>query len=299
MPIGEKMKKLNFLFVLFLLFSFCFILNSSAPAQEEVMTNNEIISLANAGLNNPIIVNKIRTSKSNFDTSTDALIKLKKVGIGDEIINAMLEAKSGKSFAMLTASSPASGSRDPNDPMSPHDFGIYLYEEKNGEMKMTQLAPNVSAQNRIGGKFTAAITPFGLGKVKLKANLYGTAAKLQLNSTKPVFYFYLDSKTGGLNTSSGIPSTTNEFVMVRFHIRSDNREITISKRNAYGVKGGLSDEYVIPFTSEELGNGVFKVTPNIDLKNGEYGFYLINSGSSNTSTAVGAKFFDFGIKLTP
>lgn len=292
------MKKFNFLFVCVLLLSFFLITSSNAFAQEEVMTNDEVISLATAGLNSSVIVNKIRTSKSNFDMSTDALIKLKKAGINDEIVNAMLEAKSGKSVATASTNSSASAG-NPNDPMSPHDFGIYLYEERNGERKMTRLVPNVSSQNRTGGGFTAAITPFGLGKVKTKANLPGTAASLQLKDPRPVFYFYLDAKSGGLNTSSGIPSTTNEFTMVRFNVRSDNREVTISKQNAYGGKGGLSDEYVVPFTSENLGNGIFKVTPSADLKNGEYGFYLINSGGSNASAAVGAKFFDFGVKLTP
>jgi hypothetical protein len=291
-------KKFNFLFVFVLLLSFFLITGSNAFAQEEVMTNDEVISLATAGLNSSVIVNKIRTSKSKFDMSTDALIKLKKAGINDEIVNAMLEAKSGKTMTVASTGSGVSAG-NPNDPMSPHDFGIYLYEERNGERKMTQLVPNVSAQNRTGGGFTAAITPFGLGKMKTKANLPGTTASLQLKDPRPVFYFYLDTKSGGLNTSSGIPSTTNEFTMVRFNVRSDNREITISKQNAYGAKGGLSDEYVIPFTTETLGNGIFKVTPSADLKNGEYGFYLINSGGSNASAAVGAKFFDFGIRLTP
>lgn len=294
------MKKLNLLFVSLMMVSIFLINSSNSFSQEDVLTNDEVISLAKAGLNSSIIVNKIRTSKSNFDMSTDALIKLKQAGVSDEIVNAMLEAKAGKSITTApTTTVAAGGNADPNDPMAPHDFGIYLYEENNGGRKMTQMTPNVSSQNRTGGGFTAAITPFGLGKVKTKANLPGTAANMQLKETRPVFYFYLDTKSGGLNTSSGIPSTTNEFTLVRFNIRSDNREITISKANQWGAKGGLSDEYVVPFTTENLGNGIFKVTPSRDLKNGEYGFFLINSGGSNASAAVGAKFFDFGVKLIP
>jgi hypothetical protein len=292
------MKKSNFIFVCLLLVAVCLAASSNTFAQDEVMTNDEVISLAKAGLNSSIIVNKIRTSKSNFDLSTDALIKLKKAGVSDEIVNAMLEAKSGKSMTTSPTSSAAVGNGNPNDPMSPHGFGIYLYEENNGEKKMTQLTPNVSAQNRTGGLFTSSLT-YGIGKVKTKANLPGTAANLQIKETQPVFYFYLDNKSGGLNTSSGIPSTPNEFALVRFNVRSDNREVTIGKSNAFGAKGGLSDEYVVEYNAQDLGNGIFKVTPKAPLKNGEYGFYLINSGNSNASTAVGAKFFDFGVKPTP
>ena len=163
---------------------------------------------------------------------------------------------------------------------------------------MTQLAPNVSAQNRTGGMFTSQMT-YGIGKVKTKANLPGRTASLQIENAKPVFYFYLDVTSGGLNTSSGVPSTPNEFALVRFNQRSDNREVTIGKANVFGAKGGLSDEYVVQFTPENLGNGIFKITPNINLTKGEYAFYLVNSGNSNASAAIGAKFFDFGITMVP
>lgn len=291
------MKRLQFLTVLSIVL-FVAAAGVAVRAQDETMTNQEVISLTKAGLNKSVIVNKIRTSKSKFDLSTDALIALKKAGVDDDVVAAMLQAKSGGAMpASNGGSSAASG--DPNDPMAAHDFGIYMFEDKNGERKMTQLLPSVSAQNRTGGGFTASMTPFGLGKVKTKANLPGTTASLQIKEANPVFYFYLDTKSGGLNTSSGVPSTPNEFTLIKFNVRSDNREVTIAKANAYGSKGGLSDEYVVPFTAQSMGNGIFKITSSASLKNGEYGFYLINSGGSNTSAAVGAKFFDFGVRLTP
>ncbi|PYS99605.1 MAG: hypothetical protein DMF63_11005 [Acidobacteria bacterium] len=264
-------------------------------AQDEMMTNDEVISLSKAGLSTGIIVGKIRSSKSNFDLSTDSLIKLKQSGVHDDIVAAMLEAKSGRSTTTSTATN---GGGDPNDPMSKHGYGIYLFEERGGERKMTQLAPNVSAQNRTGGTFTSSLT-YGISKVKVKSNLPGRNAALQIRDTQPVFYFYLDQSSGGLNTASGIPSTPNEFAMIRFNQRSDNREVTIGKSNAFGGKGGLSDEYVVQFTAQDMGNGVFKVTPSAALKTGEYGFYLLNSGNSNASAAVGAKFFDFGVNMIP
>jgi hypothetical protein len=163
---------------------------------------------------------------------------------------------------------------------------------------MTQLAPNVSAQNRTGGTFTSGLT-YGISKVKVKSNLPGRNAALQIKDVQPVFYFYLDVSSGGLNTASGIPSTPNEFAMIRFNQRSDNREVTIGKANAFGAKGGLSDEYVVQFNAEDMGNGVFRVTPSAALRTGEYAFYLLNSGNSNASAAVGAKFFDFGVNMIP
>jgi len=279
------------------------LLASMAFAQE-TMTNDEVITLTKAGLSGPIIEGKIRSSKTNFDMSTDALIKLKQAGVSDAIVAAMLEAKSGKPMMASGGGSSSNDSAtvgalgDPNDPMSKHNYGIYLYEETDGGRKMTALKPTVSAQNRTGGLFTSSLT-YGIGKVKTKTNLPGRNAALQLQSTSPTFYFYLDITSGGLNTASGVPSDPNEFTLVNFNQRSDNREVTIGKSNAFGAKGGLSDEYVVKVTAQDMGNGIFKVTPVSPLKKGEYGFMLVNSGNSNTAAGVGAKFFDFGVQMTP
>lgn len=284
------MKKVVSILVLTLTMSF------GAFAQE-TMTNDEVISLTKAGLAGSIIIGKINSSATNFDMSTDALIKLKQAGVSDEVVGAMLAAKSGKPVGGGSAAMASNG--DPNDPMTKRGFGVYLYQEIDGKKKMTQLQPSMSGQNRTGGAFTASITPFGLGKVKTKTNLPGRNATLQIQETSPVFYFYLDASSGGLNTSSGIPSSPNEFTLVRFNQRSDNREVTIAKSNSWGGKGGLSDEYVVGLKSEDLGNGVFKITPTSPLKKGEYGFYLLNSGNANTAAGVGSKFFDFGVMMTP
>jgi hypothetical protein len=146
-----------------------FGLGSAVLAQDETLTNGEIISLAKAGLSQSLIIGKIRTSKSSFDLSTNGLISLKQAGVSDAIVAAMMEAKSGRS---ITAPAAAAEAGDPNDPMSKHSYGIYLYEEAGGERRMTQVKPSVSAQNRTGGTFTSGLT-YGITKVKTKANLPG------------------------------------------------------------------------------------------------------------------------------
>ena len=243
---------------------------SFAAYGQEMMTNDEVISLTKAGLASSVIIGKIHTSKSNFDMSTDALIKLKQSGVGDDVVTAMLEAKSGVSTSKpasgptstTTGAAPVGMTGDPNDPMAKHNYGIYLYEEKDGVRRMTLVKPTVSAQNRTGGLFTSSLT-YGITKVKTKANLPGRTSALQIPNTAPVFYFYLDVTSGGLNTSSGIPSDPNEFTLVRFNIRDDNREVTIGKANAFGGKGGRQhstlDELAAPL--EEVGGIIDQFAP--------------------------------------
>ena len=244
------MRKYKLLFTCLLIISFFLTANVSIVAQEEIMTNDEVIKLTKAGLNESIIINKIRTSKSDFNLSTNELIRLKKEKVSDKIVNAMLEAKHGKPIRTETVQA-GKNAGDPNDPLAQHSYGIYYFEEIEGENKMTQMKPNVSASTRVGGLFTSAIT-YGIGKTKTKTKLPNRNADFQIKTSTPVFYFYLDKSSGGLNTSSGIPSTTNEFALVKFHMKKKRRELTIGKANAFSVKSGLSKEYILEAETKAL-----------------------------------------------
>jgi len=48
--------------------------------------------LAEAKLGDDLIISKIKTSASDFDTSIDAILKLKAAGLSEAIIRAMVEA---------------------------------------------------------------------------------------------------------------------------------------------------------------------------------------------------------------
>ncbi len=117
---------------------------------QETMTNDEVISLTKAGLAGSIIIGKINSSATNFDMSTDALIKLKQAGVSDDVVGAMLAAKSGKSVGGGSTAVATNG--DPNDPMSKHGFGVYLFQEVDGKKKMTQIQPSMSGQNRTAAR---------------------------------------------------------------------------------------------------------------------------------------------------
>jgi hypothetical protein len=66
---------------------------SAAPGA--VLTNADIVQMQKAGLSEEIILSKIGTSTTNFNTGTQELIQLKEAGVNDNIINAMVQ-KSGR-----------------------------------------------------------------------------------------------------------------------------------------------------------------------------------------------------------
>ncbi len=62
------------------------------PEQPGVLTNSDIFKLAKVKLRDDIVISKIKSSPCSFDTSVDALVKLKEAGVSDPVIQAMQEA---------------------------------------------------------------------------------------------------------------------------------------------------------------------------------------------------------------
>jgi len=63
----------------------------SGEAPSEVLTNSGVVKMAKANLGDGIILRKIKASACKFDTSADALGELKKAGVSEPVINAMLD----------------------------------------------------------------------------------------------------------------------------------------------------------------------------------------------------------------
>lgn len=61
-------------------------------ADPKLLTNAKIIKMASVKMGDAVILGTIKTSPSNFDTSPDALIKLKQAGVSDAVLQAMQEA---------------------------------------------------------------------------------------------------------------------------------------------------------------------------------------------------------------
>jgi hypothetical protein len=64
----------------------------SGEAHDEVLTNRDVLKMVKVKLADGIIISKIKSSACNFDTSVDALVKLKEAGVSDAVIQAMNDA---------------------------------------------------------------------------------------------------------------------------------------------------------------------------------------------------------------
>jgi hypothetical protein len=61
-------------------------------AQREPLTNSDVVAMFRFGLSEQTIVRSVQQGRTAFDISPDALIKMKRVGLSDNVVNAMLRS---------------------------------------------------------------------------------------------------------------------------------------------------------------------------------------------------------------
>jgi hypothetical protein len=182
--------------------------------------------------------------------------------------------------------SPGTGSNgDTNDPLTPHDSGSYLStKDRDGKPQMVVLERAAYQGAKTGGMLQSGI---------------------RVSDPAPVFYFYFDDKQAGPGkTYFGVSlSNPNQFALLKLEVNKQNRETVVGQFSALGYSSGSDSHSMIPFKSERIRAGLYKVTIN-GLKAGEYCF-LASSNTMMTTPMGGygagasspADIFDFGISV--
>jgi hypothetical protein len=212
---------------------------SQAAPQPEVVTNQTVVEMVNAKLPADVIITKIQTAQTNFDLSTDGLVKLNQSSVPADVIKAMMQKNSAAASVVSTAAAP---SVDPLDPTAWHDPGIYIHASNGREKKLIMLEPTVYSQGKSGGQFASAMS-YGIAKIKWKAVVRNAHANVKIGDPQAVFYFYFEEKGAGLSHPQfGGTSTPNEFTLLKFDVKKDTRETTVMKANAFGSSAGTDDK---------------------------------------------------------
>jgi hypothetical protein len=62
---------------------------SVAQLKQQPLTNENVVTLAKAGFDEQFILQLIRSSRTNFDTSVQGLVVLKQAGVSEDLIRMM------------------------------------------------------------------------------------------------------------------------------------------------------------------------------------------------------------------
>ncbi len=291
-----------------------------APNRQSALTTDTVIQMTEAGLSADLIISRLRKSGKSFDLSPAEMIRLKKASVSDRVIEVMLDPTAAPPVGAQPASpaaveplipvvpplnpneiSPppsAKAQPDPNDPLAPHDSGIYLFtQDRAGRPLMIVLERAAYQGAKTGGIFASAMT-YGIMKAKTKAVLPGPQAAIRTSNPRPEFYFYFEDKSAGLGKagSGGGVSNPGQFSLIKLEVLKSNRETIISEYGALGASSGTHAKSMVAFKSERLRQGAYKVTLSEAIQPGEYCFLGSSMAAAFGAGATSATdIFDFGI----
>lgn len=285
----------------------CALISTSGVFAQEPLTNDSILKMVQANLAEDVIISMVRTQPAKYTVTPDQLIALKSAGVPDRVVAAMVEKSSGAGAPGVnrnaTGATPAAGATaggDPNDPLAPHDSGIYLYaKDRDGEYKLTILEQAAYQGSKTGSPLGSALT-YGLKKMKMRAVIPGPRAGIRSADAQPVFYFYFEDKAAGLGKGrfgAGAVSNPDQFALVKLETTKSSRETVIGQFGTLGSSVGTDPKAMVTFKSERLRTGLYKVVPSEPMNAGEYCFLVSQSNLSvyGAGAAAAAQIFDFGV----
>jgi hypothetical protein len=263
---------------------------------QQALNNDSVIKLVKAGLSEDLIVSTINASPGTYDTSANGLIALKTAGASDKVVTAVvMKASAPASAPTPPIPPPAPVATDPNDPASPHDPGVYLFTSgPGGEQKMLFIDRAGAGREKTSNVMGAAFS-YGIAKAKIKAEVPGAHAPVRTKDTKPVFYMFFPSSSnlGGFGGNDVITSPA-QFSLLSMEEKKDHRETAIAKMGFASASAGTDDKRTKLFAVDRIRNGVYKLTPNVDLAAGEYAF-IASTGMGGPATNHTVVIYDFGI----
>lgn len=267
------------------------MIKASQSKEQDVLTNEKVIDMFTNKVSTKIILLKIETSKNDFDTSSDALIKLKSYKLWDSIIMAIMTPQKGKSEVSAPAVIPSKKFDFPKiDELEKIKRpGIYFFD-RNGN-KMIKLDPVLVEQvNTRSGVI--------LNNASVKVGLSSSEANFQFSGADISFYFITNYEITLMREEEKknlfeIMESPNEISLAKFRVSRNKREIEVGKVNPYSVSYGVSDSYSVNFKYEKLTDNIFKIYFNVPLKKGQYCFIPpVSSVSRENKITV----YDFGVE---
>ncbi len=267
---------------------------------DTIRNNQDLIKLIKAGLGEAVVLQAIDSSTSKLDTSTDALIALKKSGASDAVIRRVLMRSSPPPSA--PAPVPASATLAPPTPLqsnpppgnkcvddAPEGYQAIFDEGRqiNVRPAKTQFEADANAGTVLSSIGT--LFSFGFIRTSVKAGVVLERAKsvTRLKGKQP------------LMTSIGIPSdklAEEEIVFVKLASRDGGRYVEVGEGST-GIKGSKGQikyppEVIVPVELTVTGTGcsyqaqggktytlnIYSAKPQSPLSPGEYALLISGGG---------------------
>jgi hypothetical protein len=242
----------------------------SVPAQE-ILTNNSILKLLQAGIGEDMIVNMINSQPGKYSLGADDIIAWKKAGVSEKVLAAMIAKNAGGAAAATVHSSGGAASHAAAAPAM--EIGVYFKKAD----AWTELLPEV-VNWKTGGALKSLVTAT-IVKKDLNGNLTGPSSR---NSVKSPMEFLIV-------TAEGVSIT--EYQLIRLRLNKNYREFrTVTGGILNQQSGAMRD--MVPFEGKRVSPRRFSVVLPSNLGAGEYGFLSPGAAGStgNTQAQIGKMY---------
>ena len=144
----------------------CFVVSITISAwAQQGLTNTDIIKMQSAGLSESVILSSVNSQPAAYNTTTDGLIALKKAGVPDAVVAAMISRTAAMKSGVANDAGTNLASTTPTGPPAGVDeVGVY-YQDRN---KNWHPIPS-EIVNTKSGAFSKASPPTALSRVTLTA----------------------------------------------------------------------------------------------------------------------------------
>ena len=236
------------------------------------LTNDSVVKLVKAGLTEDVILSMVNLQPSRYSLTPDDLIGLKKDGVSDKIIAAMI-AKGSSSATNSASSTPAVST--PPDATTALEIGVYFKKKD----QWVELMPEVI--NWKTGGLLKGIASGGLIKGDVNGNIKGAQSRNTV--TTPLEFL--------LKTSEGVAIT--EYQLIRLRKNKNDREFRTVTGGVLHASGGATRD-VVDFEGKRIGNRTFSAVLPDNIGAGEYGFLPPGAVASKNAASIG-KMYTFRI----
>lgn len=241
----------------------CILALPIAAQNAKPMDNQDVIRLTRAGLNEDLIITKIKSSPTNFDTSTDGIVQLKQAGVKDRVLAAVLGGETTAKAAVPTTKSSIAPSAS-----SQEDVGVYV----NQSGKWKEL-PTEKAEWKTGGilKGLGHAAIIGGGGADVDITVIGATSSLTAPRKSEFLLRVAESETPA------------NYQLVKLTEKKDHREFKNGRSGFIGFKNGPG-KAAVAFETNKLSPRNYLI--KLDLGPGEYCFFKAAGGLNGDSGIV-------------
>ena len=252
--------------------------NTNAPtgasASAASLSVDDVIKLSKAGVDDDVIIQKIKKQGQSFDLSTDQLIQLKSASVSSRVIQVMLDPskRTGLNLPLqllpkLISSGEAGSSLD-----------IGVYAKRQGQW--VEMLPEVV--NWKSGGVMKSVATVGVVKGDVNGHLVG---KHSHNSvTTPLEFLIV--------VPEGVAIT--EYQLLRLHENGNNREFRTVTGGVFHVSGGATRD-LLQYDGKKVGKRQYAVSLGSKLEKGEYGFLPPGAVADRNAAASSGKLYSFQV----